>query len=88
MILRRLHQTHGRIGKGRHQILQPVRMNHIVGIEHADDLGLGRGVLERKPERAGLEALQPVGAHEFEARAEQPAVILDRLPHALDPACC
>ncbi len=49
MVLRRLHQAHGGIGEGGNEILQPVRMHHVVGIENADDLGLGRGVLEREP---------------------------------------
>ena len=80
VVLRRLHQADGRIGEGRHEILQPVGTDHIVGVEHADDLGLRRGVLEREPERSSLESLEPIGAHEFEARPKQPAVILDRLP--------
>ena len=45
MVLRRLHETDGRRRKGRNQILQPIRMHHIVCVEHTDDLGLGRGVL-------------------------------------------
>ena len=65
MILRRLHQTDGGIGEGRHEVLEPVRTNHIVGVEHADDLGLRRGMLQREPERTGLKSLEPVGAHEL-----------------------
>ncbi len=82
MILRRLHETDRGIGEGAHEVLQPMGMHDIVRIEDADDLGLGRGALERKPERTRLEALQPVGAHELEPRPQQPAVILDRAPHA------
>ena len=80
MILRRLYQADRRVGEGRHEVFQPVGMHDIVRIEHPDDLGLRRGMLERKPERARFEALELVGAHEFEAGAEQPAVILDRAP--------
>ena len=58
VVLRRLHQADLRIGERRHQVLQPVGMHDIVGVEHADDLGVGRGVGEREPQRAGLEALR------------------------------
>ena len=47
---------------------------------HADDLGVGRGVHHREAQRAGLEALQVVGAHELEALAERAAMLLDRHP--------
>ena len=88
MVLRRLHQPDVGIGEGRHEILQPVRMHHVVGIEHADDLGLGRRVVQRKPERPGLEALQAVGANEFEARAKQRGSDPRSAPICADPACC
>ena len=55
-------------------------MHDIVGVEHADDLGVGRGMGERKPQRAGLEALQIVLAHELEALAKRAAMLLDRPP--------
>ena len=80
VVLRRLHQADVRIGEQRREILQPVGMHHIVGVEHADDLGVGGGVGERKPQRAGLEALELVLADELEALAERLAVLLDRPP--------
>ena len=80
MVLRRLHEPDGRIGERRHEVFEPVGRDDIVGIEHADDLRLWRGMLERKPERSRLEALELVRAHELEARAEQPAMLLDRPP--------
>ena len=43
MVLRRLHQADAGIGEHRHQILQPVRLDDIVGIDDADDLGIDRG---------------------------------------------
>ena len=58
MILRRLDHADLRIGEGGHQILQPVGPHDVIGVDDADDLGVGGGVLERKPQRAGLEALQ------------------------------
>ena len=58
VILRRLHQADLGIGEQRHEVLQPVGMHDVVGVEHADDLGVGRGVVEREPQRAGLEALR------------------------------
>ena len=48
MVLRRLHQADARIGEHRHQILEPVGFDHIVGIDDADDLGVGRGVRQRE----------------------------------------
>ena len=68
VILRRLHEADGRRGKGRHEIFQPIGMDHIVGVEHADDLCFRRGMLERESERAGLETRELILAHELEAR--------------------
>ena len=56
VILRRLDQADLGIGEQRREILQPVRLHDIVGVDDADDLGVGRGVREREPQRAGLEA--------------------------------
>ena len=80
MLLRRLHQADARIGEYRHQILQPVRMHDIVGVDDADDLGVGRGALHGDAQRAGLEALHLLGVDELEALTERAAVVLDRLP--------
>ena len=43
MVLRRLHEADARIGEGRHEILQPVGVHDIVGVDDADDLGVGGG---------------------------------------------
>ncbi len=80
MLLRRLHQADAGIGEGRHEILQPVRMHDIVGVDDADDLGINSGAFHRDAQRAGLEALHLLGIDELEAFAELPAVILDRPP--------
>ena len=48
VILRRLHEADARIGKHRHQILEPVGFDHVIGIDGADDFGVGRGVRERQ----------------------------------------
>ena len=80
VILRRLHQADLGIGEQRHQVLEPVRLHDIVGVDHADDLGVGGGVREREPQRAGLEAREVVVAHELEALAERAAMLLDRPP--------
>ncbi len=79
VILRRLNQADARIGKRRHQVLQPVGRHHIVGVDHADDLGVGRGAGHRDLQRARLEALHLLGIDEHEPLAEHPAMILDRL---------
>ena len=80
MVLRRLHQADAGIGEHRHQVLQPVRLHDIVGVDDADDLGIDRGALHGDAQRAGLEALDLLGVDEHEALAERAAVILDRLP--------
>ena len=88
MILRRLHEPDGRRGKGRHKVLQPIGMHDIVGIEHADDFGLRRGMLEREPERAGLEALQLSSRDEFEARRRAARNAPRSAANSSRPACC
>ena len=80
VILRRLHEADARSGEGRDKILKPVRMNHVIGVEHADDLGFRRRMVEREPECAGFEAPELVLAHKFEAWPKQLAVLLDRPP--------
>src|SRR5688572_25484473 len=80
MILRRLDQADLGIGKDRDQVFQPVGMHYVIRVENADDFCVGRGVFERKPERAGLEALEAVLAHELEALAERLAMLFDRPP--------
>ena len=57
VILRRLHEADRASREGRHKVLEPIRLHDIVGVDHADDLGVGRGVHQRKAQRAGLEAL-------------------------------
>ena len=44
MVLRRLDHADLRVGEGRHQVLEPVRLHHVVGVDDADDLGVGGGV--------------------------------------------
>jgi hypothetical protein len=80
MILRRLHQADAGIGENRNQILQPFRLHDIVGIDDADDLGIGCGAVHGDAQRAGLEAFDLLGIDELETFAERAAVILDRLP--------
>ena len=80
MILRRLHEANARIGEHRHQILQPVRLDDIVRIDDADDLGIRGRALHGDAQGARLEALNLLGIDELEAFAERAAVILDRLP--------
>ena len=80
MILRRLHQAHAGIGEDRNQILQPIRLYDIVGIDDTDDLGIGCGAVHGDTQRAGLEAFDLLGIDELETFAERAAVILDRLP--------
>ena len=80
MVLRRLHDADLRIREGRDQVLEPVGMHHIVGIDDADDGGVGGGVGERQAQRAGFEPGQVVGVDELEALAERAAMLLDRQP--------
>ncbi len=80
MFLRRLHDADARVGEHGYEVLQPVRIDHVVRIQDADDLGIGGGAVHRDPERTGLEALHLLGVDELEALAEHAAVILDRLP--------
>ena len=44
MILRRLNEPDARLGEQRHQVLQPIRLHDIVGVENADDFRVRRGV--------------------------------------------
>jgi len=80
VLLGRLHQADARIGEYRHQVLQPVRVYDIVGVDDADDLGIDGGAVHGDAQGAGLEALNLLGVDELEALAERAAVILDRLP--------
>ncbi len=80
MVLRRLDHPDLGIGEGRHQVLEPVRTHHVVGIDDADDLGVVRGVGEREAQRAGLVARDIVFVDELETLAERAAMILDRAP--------
>ncbi len=80
VILRRLHETDAFIGKQRHQVLEPVRLDDVVGIDDADNFGVRRTVRQSKPQRAGLVAIKIVDLDELEALAERPAMLLDRPP--------
>ncbi len=78
VILRRLNQTDVRIAEQRHQILEPILMHDVIGIEYGEHFGVGGGVHHGETQRAGLEADDLVGAHELETFAEQAAVLFDR----------
>ena len=80
MILRRLNQANLGIGKGRDQIDEPSGIDHIVGVDDADDLGLGCGLRHREPKCRGLEPLQVFDAQKLETRTEFTAARLDGLP--------
>ena len=82
VVLRRLHEPDGGIGEQRHQIFEPVRRHDIVGVDDADDFGIGRGVHGRQAQGAGLEAFEIVGQHELEFFTEHAAMLFDRHPHA------
>ena len=80
MILWRLNQSNLGIGKAGDQIPEPLRIDHIVRVDDADDLGIGGGLRHREPERCGLESLEVLDAEELEARTKFAAARLDRLP--------
>ena len=61
VVLRRLHQPDAGIGEYRHQVLQPVRLHDIVGVDDADDLGVDRGPLHGDAQRAGFKTLDLLG---------------------------
>ena len=88
VILRRLHEADARIGEQRHQVLQPVRLHDIVGVDDADDLGIGRGVLQRDAQRAGLEAVSFSSVDELEALAERRGNAPRSAARTPDRACC
>ena len=81
VILRRLDKAHLGVGEMRDEIGQPVGCDRVIGVDDADDLGIRCGVRERKPQGAGLVSLEFLRIDEFEALAERPAMLLDRLPH-------
>ena len=80
MILRRLNKANLGIGKARDQIDEPSGIDHIVGIDDANDLSIGCGLHHRKPECCGLEPLEVFDAQKLETRTEFAAAGLDRLP--------
>ena len=80
VVLWRLHEAHAGVGKQRHQILEPVRLDDVIGIDGADDLRVRRGVRQREAQRAGLVAGKLIDPEEFEALAERTAMRFDRLP--------
>ena len=57
VVLRCLHEADPRVGEQRHAVAQPLRLDLIVRVDDADDLGVRVGeVLKRVVERAGLVA--------------------------------
>ncbi len=80
VVLRRLDQPDRGINEHWDQILEPVHMHDVIGVQHADDGRVGRGVHAGQAQRAGLEAGQGLGIDEFEALAERAAMIFDRAP--------
>ena len=80
VVLRRLDHGDLGIGEGGGELLEPIRAHHVVGVDHADDLGVGRRIGKREPQRAGLVAIHIVGVDELEALTERAAMLFDRLP--------
>src|SRR5438034_8826858 len=80
VILRCLHKRHARILESRDEILEPVGMHYIIGIEHADDLSIGSRVRQSKVQGTGFEAFELLHVDKFEALAESSAILLDRTP--------
>jgi hypothetical protein len=81
VVLRRLDDTGAFGGEGRHEVAQPARLHHVVGVDDRNDFGARVGVAQREIERARLEARQRVDMEETESRTEPPAVLLDGEPH-------
>ena len=67
--------------KAGHEVGEPVRGHGVIGVDDADDLGVGGGLRQREPQRAGLVAVEPRRVDEAEALAERAAVLFDGLPH-------
>ena len=70
VVLRRLHDADLGIGEGRHEVLEPVELHNVVGVQNADDLRVRRGVVESQPQCARLEALELILADELETITE------------------
>jgi hypothetical protein len=80
VILRRLNQSHLGVGETGDQIPEPLWIDHIIGVDHADDFSVGCSLIHREPQCGSLESPQIIYANEFEARAQLAATRLDRLP--------
>ena len=80
VILRGLNQPHAGIGKGRHQVLEPIRMHDVIGIKHADHFRIGRGVSECKPQGSCLKPGETFYPHKLEPFAKSAAMVGDRCP--------
>ena len=80
MILRRLHQADLGIGEHRHQILEPVRLHDIVGVETPMISASGAVCASASRSAPALKPCEIVVAHELEALAERAAMLLDRPP--------
>ncbi len=80
VILRCLDEAYIRIAEQRHKVLEPVLLYDIVGVDDADDIGIGGGVDEGKTQCAGLKSSEVVGAYELEALTQCAAMLLDRQP--------
>src|SRR5262249_58402699 len=70
-----------RIGESWNQVSQPARIDHVIGIDDGDYVSVRGRVGESQPQRACLESLQHVGAHELEPFAKTGAMLFYGLPH-------
>jgi diguanylate cyclase (GGDEF)-like protein len=80
MILRGLNKSDLGIGENGNQIPEPLWIDHIVGIDDADDLCVRSGLRNREPKCGGLESLEVLDVKELEARTKFAAAHRDRLP--------
>ena len=80
IILRSLHDAGAGVGERRRQVAQPLGAHDVVGIDHADDGGIGRRALEREIQGTRLEAVERCHVEELEARPESCAMGLDGAP--------
>ncbi len=67
VVLWRLHDAGPLRGEGRHEIAQPARVDHVVGVDHRDHLRPRIRLAKREVERAGLESRQSLEVKETEA---------------------
>src|SRR5262249_34722633 len=79
VILWRLDHAGCGIREARYQALQPVRMDHITGIDDADDLSVLSRMRGRHAQRARLEAVKVLHTNKLEAATEVQAAGSDGL---------